>query len=653
MGLRTALVALTSSLSLLSCKHGGSAQPGQARAPEPKGIAAFTRHSRFVDAKISPKGTYLAAITAEGGKRSLAIVDLKTRKLAPVLRPAPQSVGDFYWANDSRVVVQLWDEDGTLAAPVNRGEIYAVDATGGRGDMIFGYRARKNSELAGGAVIGRLLHDERRILIQTIEFREVGDRISTVYKLDVYSGLKTRVTQSPIPGVTFLTDENGEPRIAVGSSADVRPRYFFRDPDEGWSELMKLKGITSLSRPVGYVSGSRTINVVEPLANGFGLYAVDIDSGERRLLSKSEWVPPREFVLDSKTGQILAVEYEPDVPSYDFLVPEHPVSRVLKGLLDAYPDENVRILSATDDEKQAIAFVYSDRDPGRFLLVDIDRGSAEELVATRPWIAPKETSAMTAFHIRAGDGMWIHGYVTSPNGSASGRPPPMVVVPHGGPHFVRDTWRFNSEVQLLASEGFAVLQVNYRGSGGYGLAYQEAGYAHWGDRIVQDIVDATRYALTSGYGDPKRVCIYGGSFGGYAAMQSAIAAPDLYRCAVGYAGVYDLTLMGRSGDIADTGLGRAYVRTVVGDDAAALKRGSPVHNADKLRARVLLIHGMKDERVPIEHAERLKQALEERGRAPEWLEEPKEGHGFYDEAARERMYSRLVRFLRENTAKPN
>jgi len=172
MSLRSVLAALASSLALVSCKHVGSAdRQGSLGASEPRGIAAFTRHDRFVDAKILPKGTYLAAISVEGGRRSLGIIDLANRKVASGFRPAPQSVGDFYWANDTRVVVELWDEEGTLAAPVNHGEIYAVDATGGRGEMIFGYRATKDSEYAGGVIIGRLRGDQRRVLIQTAEFR--------------------------------------------------------------------------------------------------------------------------------------------------------------------------------------------------------------------------------------------------------------------------------------------------------------------------------------------------------------------------------------------------------------------------------------------------------------------------------------------------
>ncbi len=245
--------------------------------------------------------------------------------------------------------------------------------------------------------------------------------------------------------------------------------------------------------------------------------------------------------------------------------------------------------------------------------------------------------------------MRIHGYVTLPRG-ARAAPPPMVVVTHGGPHGIRDHWGFDPTVQLLASEGFAVLQVNYRGSGGYGLGYEEAGYGHWGDRVVQDVVDATRWAVRKGFADPARICAFGGSFGAYASLQAAILAPDLFRCAVGYAGIYDLTRMSWTGDIPWSRHGRDYVRTAVGTDATALKTASPVFHADALRARVLLVHGEQDERAPIAHAEEMRKALTEAGHPPEWLVEPREGHGFYDEGARERMWTRVVAFLKESMA---
>ena len=638
-------IALTASAVLLSCTHA----PRKPKSANPTGIEAFSRFPKFAGAKISPHGAYLAAVSVENGRAALVFIDLKTRKLASVFRPLPQSVADFTWVSDDRVLVELAEDFGTLARPSLTGEISSVNPATGNGITIFGARAVKNREYAGGSVLARLRGDERHVLIETGHFFDRGERLAQLYKLDVYTGNTTPVTVSPVQGADFLTDEDGEPRIASAITTDARPRFFYRQSGAPWTELTNLKGVGVRSRPVGFVAKSRTIDIVEPIEKGFGLFSANIDTGERKLLSRNDWSPPARYLSDRETRQILAVEYESDVPSWDFVVPDHPLARALRGLLDAYPGENVRLLSTTDDEKTAVAAVYSDRDPGRFFLVDVDRLQAEELAAARPWIKPDAMAEMEAFHIKASDGVWIHGYVTLPARLKAGETPPMVVLPHGGPHGPRDSWGFHSEVALLASEGFAVLQVNFRGSGGYGEQYMEAGYRHWGDRIMQDIIDATHWAISKGEADPKRLCIYGGSFGGYAAMQASIVEPDLFRCAVGYAGVYDLTLVGHDDDISETRLGRGVVRRYLGDDEDELKRNSPAFHAGLIKARVLLIHGKADRRAPFDNFRHMKKALEDAGNPPQTLTESDEGHGFYDEDARERMYTKLLDFLRENT----
>ncbi|MGE5048976.1 MAG: alpha/beta hydrolase family protein [Deltaproteobacteria bacterium] len=660
MHLRTALLAPAA--LLLACQH--AAPVPASAAAEPTGIAAFSRDPTFLTAKVSPKGTYLATLSEESGRRSLSFVNLSTRKVSYVLRPGGDStIGRFYWANDERVVIQMVDHEGYLAAPVSRGEIYAVDATGRSGHIIFGYRAgeqqvgshirKAEAKRAWGFVIDTLRNDPKHVLIRQTSMDEArGDQFAEIDKLDVYTGLTTRVTTSPIPNASFLTDENGELRIAAGLGTDTKPRFFYFEGAQGWRELRSIRGFTSRSEPVGFVSRDAAVYVSEPVSGGFALYSVSIETGERKLVAQNDSVPFSSPVLDSTTGRIVALEYEPDLPNYEFVDPRHPLSRVLQGMLAARPNENVELVNTTEDDRQALVRVYSDRDPGEFLLVDATTLSAQSIGQARPWVKPDVMAEMSAFHIAASDGFRIHGYITLPADRQAGTPPPLVVLPHGGPHFVRDSWGFDPEVQMLAHEGFAVLQVNYRGSGGYGLAYQEAGYRKWGSRVVEDIVDATRFAVRKGFADPKRICIYGASFGGYAAMQSAIVAPDLFRCAVGYAGIYDLGLLAKKGDISWGSIGRGYVRTAVGEDDRTLADESPVRQVDRLAARVFLIHGKQDERAPIEHAERLRDALTARGRPPEWLVESKEGHGFFDEGARERMYARMIRFLKENTPAP-
>lgn len=555
----------------------------------PSGLAAFTTHSRFTEAKISPRGTYLAAISQQGGRRSLVFVNLLTRKPASSLNPGRGSmVGDFHWVNDERVVVELIDDDDGLAAPVWRGELYGVDATGRGGRRIFGYQ-EAGRDWAAARFVSALPHNDRRILIAATS--DV-DHLADLFVLDTYTGARSLLGRGPIAGADFLADENGELRIAYAIDARLTLRVYVREPGQGWREPATLKGMHRNSVPVGFAARDRTLYVNEPAGTEFGTYAVNVDTGVRRLLARSP-APASSYLYDDATGRLLAIEHEPDLPAYEFIDTHHPLTDLLQGLLSNDPAEHVRLVSTTRDARLAVAQVMSDRDPGHFLLVDVGRRSAEPIVATRPWVDPAVMAEKSAFHIAASDGFRIHGYFTMPPGQKPGDRPPLVVLPHGGPHFVRDHWAFDPEVQLLAREGFAVLQVNYRGSGGYGSAYQEAGYRHWGDRMVQDIVDATRWAIGKGIGDPQRVCAYGTSYGAYASMQAAIVAPDLFRCVAGLSGVYDLTAPSALGDVAWSRLGRGFIRTAIGENASALRDASPVLHADRLRAKVLLAHGKK------------------------------------------------------------
>ncbi len=218
-------------------------------------------------------------------------------------------------------------------------------------------------------------------------------------------------------------------------------------------------------------------------------------------------------------------------------------------------------------------------------------------------------------------------------------------VEKGGPHGPYDTWGYDSDVQFLASRGYAVLQVNYRGSGGRGRAFMERGYGEWGGKMQDDIADGVRWAIDEGLVDADRICTYGASYGGYAAMMQPIRYPALYKCAIGYVGVYDLEVMKQEGDITDRASGRRYLDRVLGTDTARLKAWSPAQNVDSITIPVLLVQGNIDKRVPMEQFDALRKAFEARGVPVETLVARGEGHGFYKPENRAELYRRMEAFL--------
>jgi dipeptidyl aminopeptidase/acylaminoacyl peptidase len=291
--------------------------------------------------------------------------------------------------------------------------------------------------------------------------------------------------------------------------------------------------------------------------------------------------------------------------------------------------------------------VQSDRNPGDFYLFDLATRNAQLIAHAQPWVDPRRIRPMEPIQVTARDGVVMHGFLTTPAGV---KPYPLVVLPHGGPHGIHDAWGYNPEVQLLASRGYAVLQINYRGSGGYGSGFEHLGYRQWGLSMQDDITDATHWAINQGYADAHRVCIYGASYGGYAALEGAVREPDLYRCAAGYAGVYDLRVQMDKSDTQESDMGTAYLHLVLGTDRDDLLNRSPLGGVGKIKADVLLIHGESDPRVPFKNFQEFTRALDQNGKHYETEVEAGEGHGFFVPEHREAAYRTLLDFLARNTA---
>ncbi len=216
--------------------------------------------------------------------------------------------------------------------------------------------------------------------------------------------------------------------------------------------------------------------------------------------------------------------------------------KALVELMQQFPGEDVRFVAGTDDGGKAVALVEADVDPGTFFLYDKAANKFTTLAQRAAWIDPNVLGRSVPFTFKTRDGLSEQGYVTYPPGKTDAKNLPLVVLPHGGPFFERDAWGFEIEPQLLAASGYAVLQVNFRGSSGYGRAFTQAGAREWGGKMQDDVTDATHWAVEQGIADPSRICIYGASYGAYAALEGAAKEPSLYKCAAGYVGVYDLPL---------------------------------------------------------------------------------------------------------------
>jgi dipeptidyl aminopeptidase/acylaminoacyl peptidase len=347
---------------------------------------------------------------------------------------------------------------------------------------------------------------------------------------------------------------------------------------------------------------------------------------------------------------VIGARYEATSPTYKLWLPDHPDAQLIAELHGAFPGKEVSVFDSSRDRNFLILIVESDREPGTFYLLDRAAKKATIIARRYPWLPAEKQGPQKPFTMKARDGLALNGLLTLPPGS-SGKNLPLVVLPHGGPHGMLDGWGFDPELQILAQHGYAVLQVNYRGSGGYGWQFEEKGYRQWGRKMQDDVTDATKWAIAEGVADPNRICIYGASYGGYAALMGPIREPGLYRCAAGLSGVFDLSKMYKWGSIRRSDLGMRYLKRVLGEDQAELAANSPAKLADKLGVPVLLAHGYLDARVDVKHAQLMARELGKRKHPVEYQEYSATGHALRLRRHQLDFYTRLLRFLDANIGK--
>ncbi|MGI2855732.1 alpha/beta hydrolase family protein [Shewanella algae] len=630
------------------------------QAPTPAEI--FSQGAQYTNVKISPSGDYLSVIMNHEGKDKLLILnteDLSAKHI--VYFPGNAQVGSYSWVNDERVVVAKEYLKGWDDRPLYYGELMAVNADGSKVAYLFGYNSgqqqtgshlKKNTAIQATAyVLDPLPDDDRYMLVNAIPWnggRSLDyEQLQDVYRVDVYRGTRKKITRSPIGMASFMTDDDGEVRFVAGQDRSNNTRIFYRNDGE-WIDTDKLNiGLKDFT-PISFTEDPNSVYAAASQADEpKAVYRVNLKTGEKKMMVNDARVEPDNFWINGQNKQLYAVEFANGYPTYAFVDPEDQHAVYLKQLLASLPGHQVRIISETRNADKMIILAFNDRNPGDYYLFDTKTVKLRHLLRTMESIDPAKMAEVKPMDIKVRDGMTIQAYLTLPPGKDP-KQLPLVVNPHGGPHYVRDSWGFDPQNQMLANQGIAVLQVNFRGSGGYGEAFQQAGYRKWGSEIQYDIIDATRHLIDQGIVDKQRICIVGGSFGGYSALQSSVMEPDLFKCAIGFAGVYDLEMMFKEGDVQARDSGTSYLRTVLGQDQAVLRAMSPTRNVDKLKANLLLVHGGNDERAPIEQFEALEDALKKHNYPYQKIIMDDEGHGFYDESHRAIYYQKMLNFLKQN-----
>jgi dipeptidyl aminopeptidase/acylaminoacyl peptidase len=477
--------------------------------------------------------------------------------------------------------------------------------------------------------------------------------------MDVYTGRTKLVTKVPTKhGGQYLADKNGVVRLAVAKDEDakkedLRNALYLRE-GKTWRKLNISVNAREESLAPLYVDPKGTFAYVSIGREDQGpsaLYHLDLKTNKLKKIASdpiSDLVTSRYDYFDEKP--YAAVFY----PGKQRLVNLDNGSSEMKRMMASLnhiskdPNESVIVTSATQDRSKFIVAFRSDRRPGDYYLFDYKNSKMRYLFSSAPWINPKNMAKMQPVTITARDGLKMQAYLSLPP-NAKG-PIPFVINIHGGPHGVRDYFGYNPEVQHFTARGYGVLQVNYRGSGGYGSKFLKAGYQKWGQEMQNDLTDSTHWLIKKGYAHPKKICLFGHSYGGYATLMGLVREPDLYACGICSVGVADLNLMIKKGhDGSDRKETKNFFKKVLKtEDQAWLNENSAAMNADRIKAPLFLVHGRNDVRVPFYQFEAMKAAMDKAGKPYEWMVRD-EGHGFYKEQNRLDFSVKTIEFLDKHT----
>ncbi len=616
-------------------------------------IKYFAESVKFTQVKISPNGQYLA-VTAPVNDQTV-LVTMTTEGMEPIemIRfGSSYHINQFHWANNERIVFTKSIKRGTHAREANYGQIYAANFDGSKFESLFGYdvaykqigthiNKSHKANRAWGSVETLLKNNPKNIIISARRWDSKLDAPIDIYKLNIYTGKKKRIGRTPIGNGNVYINDAGKLELMSGLTRQGIYTVF-RHVNNKWEALSFGEGQPQMINFYkGAIFGSVYTKAIlhESIE---AIYKYDIENASYEMMYRYNEVEPT-VLLHPISGVAFGVATNDGKLNYHYFDRNSSWSLKHRLLRKSFPEHTIDIVSATDDEKLAIVLIRNDKDAGTYYIYDSEQSHLRFLESRRPSINPKDMMAKEAIKYTSRDGATIRGFLTRPL-TAGGNKFPMVVLVHGGPFGVQDTWTFDTEVQLLASRGYGVLQINYRGSGGYGQQYENAGNQKMGTLIQQDIIDGTRWAVSTYNLNSNKICIMGTSFGGYSALMAPTIEPTVFSCAIAISGVYDWVAQNKDADYVKIESVKNILKEIQGNEQL-LKEHSPIHRLDQFNIPLLLVHGGQDQRTTPEQFDQLSKALLKKNADFETLFKKKEGHGFFDPNNRLELYTRVLAFI--------
>ena len=579
--------------------------------------------------QLSPNGEFLAFMQPWENRMNVHVQKIGEDKETRLTSATERDIAGFIWAGNERIAF-IQDKGGN-----ENFHFFVVDIDGKNLKELTPFEGVRVSLVDD-------LEDEDEFMLIGMNKRD--PRVFDVYRINIVSGELQMIAENPGNVVGWQTDNDGKLRIAVTSDG-VNSSILYRAVESDPFKTVLTTNFRETLEPLFFTFDNKYIYASSNLGRDKQVIVkYDVaNAKELEVIYEHPDVDVSSLLRSKKRKVITGVTFFTDKRGYYFF--DELRENLQKTLEQKLPNYEVVVTNMSKDETKVLARTYSDKSLGAFYFYNIETKEFKKLVEVSPWLNEEYMAEMRPIKYKSRDGLTIHGYLTLPKGIKP-KNLPVVVNPHGGP-WARDNWGFNPEVQFLANRGYAVLQMNFRGSTGYGREFWESSFKQWGKSMQDDITDGVKWLIDQGIADSTRIGIYGGSYGGYAVLAGLAFTPDIYACGVDYVGVSNIfTLLQTIPPYWEPM--RKMFYAMVGDpekEKRLLTAASPLFHADKIKAPLFVAQGANDPRVKKAESDQIVNALKERGIEVPYMVKENEGHGFRNEENRFDFYGEMEKFL--------
>lgn len=589
----------------------------------------FFRNPEKSSFTISPNGEYFAFMMPWQNRMNVHVQKIGSDIITRITNATERDLAGYFWGNNNRIVY-IQDTGGD-----ENFRLYAVNIDGSNQKDLTPF------EKVMVQVVDDLKDNDEEMLIA---MNKRDARIFDAYRININTGDISMIAENPGNITGWVTDHDGKLRIATTTDG-VNTSILYRKTEADAFQHVITSNFKETLAPAMFTYDNQNVYMLSNIGRDkLAVVKYDIENNkELELVFEHPEVDVSNLISSDKKKIITGVSFITDKRKNHFFDKER--KELQETLESKLPGYEVVVSASNRDENKFIVRTYSDKTRGSVYFYDLKKKELLKLTDVSPWLDEKNMADQKPIKFTSRDGLTIHGYLTLPK-DVEPKNLPVVVNPHGGPWY-RDSWGFNPEVQFLANRGYAVLQINFRGSTGYGRKFWEASFKQWGKKMQDDVTDGVNWLISQGIADPKRIGIYGGSYGGYTTLAGLTFTPDLYACGVDYVGVSNLF----SWMAAVPPYWKPYLEMIyemVGHpeiDSLLLLEASPVFHVDKIKVPLLIAQGANDPRVPKAESDQMVEALQKKGIDVPYLVKDNEGHGFRNEENRFDFYRAMEEFL--------